>query len=196
MKQVCDVLAARIEKGHYNSMLNEIPRAWKGLKEWPKEKNACKDEVFDITKDKEETLPKRLDFNTILKHYQEFGRSKTYWSQPTNQILATGERAQWVYVMPKYKLGRVTEDIFDMQCMMRLAHATTRKDVHDACANAKTGTYDVQRHMELRNKYVILYVTDTNIIRDTHRHYIQGGGFSEHSLFIERLWTKIFRLLD
>ena len=75
---------------------------------------------------------------------------------------------------------------------MNLAQANSLQDVENACANTETGCYDVFHHMFLRNSYTFVYVTKDGMVRDTHRHYVQGGGHSEHSIFIKAVHTKNF----
>ena len=49
MHQVCEILSARIVKGHYNNLVNEIPEAWDGLWRWPQRQKKCgRDEVHDV----------------------------------------------------------------------------------------------------------------------------------------------------
>ena len=89
-------------------------------------------------------------------------------------------------------MHRAWEKRLEMDSMMKLALAEMREQVEKACASSKTGTYDILNHIFLRQVYTVLYLTDKGIVRDTHRHYIEGGGFTEHSMFITRLQIKHF----
>ena len=100
--------------------------------------------------------------------------------EPCSLILSTGERAIHVYVMPKYKLQYAWENTEDMQSMIVLAKASSEKEVKEACVG-KGGLYSIKQHMYLRVTYTAIYITDKNKVIDTHRHVIQGGGFSEHA---------------
>eukprot|EP00959_Pyramimonas_sp_CCMP1952_P046805 977635-Pyramimonas_sp.AAC.1 len=52
---------------------------------------------------------------------------RTHLMQPSSVRLSTGETAEHVYVMPKYKLNRVYENPRDMEPMLKLARAETAR---------------------------------------------------------------------
>ena len=73
--------------------------------------------------------------------------------------------------------------------MLRLAMATSVAEVHLACADLCTGFYDVDRHMYLRRSFTAVYVAQGSRSVDTHKHYIEGAGYTEHIEFIDKLQT-------
>ena len=75
------------------------------------------------------------------------------------------------------------------QAMLRLAMATSVAEVHLACADPCTGFYDVDRHMYLRRSFTAVYVAQGSRSVDTHKHYIEGAGHTEHIEFIDKLQT-------
>ena len=50
-------------------------------------------------------------------------------------------------------------------------------------------TYDIFRHMYLRQTFCSIYVVEGGRTVDAHKDYVVGGGWSEHSLFIHSLVT-------
>ena len=67
------------------------------------------------------------------------------------------------------------------------ALAKTDAEVHAACANKETKTYDIYRHKFLRQTFVTIYVTHAKKVFDMHKHFVEGGGYTEHKLFVEGL---------
>jgi hypothetical protein len=132
-------------------------------------------------------LPKRLDFNRIAKHYQQHGAEGSFITQNVRILLPDGEMSKRVYIMPKYSMDRVSQSQADMQAALRLATAQTATDVERSCANLATGTYDFKRHMHLRQNYVTVFLTSDGSVLDMHKDFMKGGGFSEHSIFFDRL---------
>ena len=66
---------------------------------------------------------------------------------------------------------------------VKLGVAETIDQVRVACAHPETGCYDVFRHIRLREQCTTLYITDRDVVIDGHKHYQQGGGYTEHSIF-------------
>ena len=98
-------------------------------------------------------------------------------------------------MFPKYTLELATKREESMQDALRLALAETRADVRAACANSKTDTYNFKRHIFLRQSFVTVYVCPQGVdgkdkvCVDTHKHYIEGCGWTEHSVFVKMLST-------
>ena len=61
--------------------------------------------------------------------------------------LSDGTKAVKVYVFPKYTLSLATTHRRDMLFALKLALAQCREDVELACADPKTGSYHLDRHM-------------------------------------------------
>ncbi len=75
--------------------------------------------------------------------------------------------------------------------MLHLALAETTRDVEKACASAITGAYDLNRHMYFRRTFVSVHVRkDDGTIVDDHKHFIEGGGWSEHAVFVKYLRSE------
>ena len=91
--------------------------------------------------------------------------------------------------MPKYHLHFATDKEDDMRSMLQLALATdmTGKTAAIICPKAKT--YTLEQHKYLRQNFVTVYVTEDNRVVDTHKHFIEAAGHSEHGWFIQRLQT-------
>ena len=151
----------------------------------PVRRNSAIINVCHIETDEEDAQSIRLDFKGIMDYFHEHQAHITYLMQPCAMNIATGEQAILAYVMPKYKLWKAADKKMDMEAMMKLALAKTQAEVESAMASPDTGVYDLIRHIELRQQCTIVYLTNQKIARDTHRHYIEGGGFSEHSIFIQ-----------
>ena len=79
-----------------------------------------------------------------------------------------------------------------MKAMLKLGQAETRDGIRNARADLDEGTYDIFCHIYLRNSYTFVYVTKEKTFRDVHRHYVQGGGHSEHSVFIKAVHSQNF----
>ena len=60
-------------------------------------------------------------------------------------------------------------------------------DVEEACACPETGTYDIFRHIRLRQSFTTVFVAADGQVVDQHRNFVEGGGHSEHALFISNL---------
>ena len=56
-----------------------------------------------------------------------------------------------------------------------------------ACQHVEKKTYDMFRHVKLRQSYVPVFVTSGGRVIDQHRDWVTNGGYSEHSLFIDAL---------
>jgi len=74
-----------------------------------------------------------------------------------------------------------------MESVMSLALAKTPQDVEQACLSRTTRTYDLYRHMYLRYTFVTVYVLSDGRIVDAHKHFVEQGGQTEHSLFIDSI---------
>ena len=73
--------------------------------------------------------------------------------------------------------------------MLRLGLASSIPEIQEALSDPETGLYDVNRHMYLRRNYVVVYVDPESRSIDTHKHYVEGGGYTEHTEFIDKLQT-------
>ena len=196
MAQVCKAISSRVCGGAYAKMVDSLGKVWKNLMRWPKRKAGGKAEFANGEQGADGSPSARLDFDTILKHYRAHGARKTFLMQPCSKKLSTGATAKMVYVMPKYKLEYAWEKAAEMQCAMRLALAETGREVEAACAHPDTGAYDIFRHKKLRHRFVVVYVTTGMDVIDTHKHFIEGGGFTEHRQFVVGLHKKGFSQRD
>ena len=52
---------------------------------------------------------------------------------------------------------------------------------------ARTGCYDVIRHLHLRSNYTTVWVSTDNVVIDGHKSAMMWAGHSEHRLFVEAL---------
>ena len=43
------------------------------------------------------------------------------------------------------------------------------------------------RHLWLRRYFCSIYVTTANEVIDVHKNWMEGGGVSEHALFVQQL---------
>ena len=59
-----------------------------------------------------------------------------------------------------------------------------------ACQHVEKKTYDIFRHVRLRQSFVAIFVTSAGRAVDQHRDWVTTGGYSEHSLFIDALVNK------
>ncbi len=96
--------------------------------------------------------------------------------------LSDGTKAVKVYVFPKYTLSLATTHRRDMLFALKLALAQCREDIELACADPKTGSYHLDRHMYLKRTFVAVHVRDveqgpcpwTSVV-DDHKHYMVDG---------------------
>ena len=133
MVQAVNAVNTKIAAGFYDGLTQTISKVWPGLHNWPKKKWNAKDEQQGYHSDTEEKPSGRIDFNVILKHYKWYGPQKTYLSEPCSLTLSTGDRAIYLYVMPKYHLEYAWEKKEDMNAALKLAKAETQENVRDAC---------------------------------------------------------------
>ena len=61
------------------------------------------------------------------------------------------------------------------------------QDIKNAATDPKLGTYTPSQHMFLRRNYCIIYVTADGKAIDTHKHYVEAAGHTEHAWFIQEL---------
>ena len=160
-------------------MINEVQEPWPALEKWPFRRNSARDEVHDAKNGSEDAQQRRLDFKSINDHFQQHLAQNTYLVKPCSLVWSTGEEAKYCYVFPKYRLKYAHEKRVDMNAMMNLGLAQSELEVQQACADPKSGAYDIFRHIYLRNTFTVVYVTAEDNVRDTHRNYIQGG-FTEN----------------
>ena len=78
-----------------------------------------------------------------------------------------------------------------MNAMMKLGLAQSELEVQQACADPKSGAYDIFRHIYLRSTFTVVYVTAEDNVRDTHRNYIQGGLRNIHYLSADYIQRSI-----
>ena len=193
MVQVCNIVTSRIKKRDFKGLKNDLTETLPAFYQWPRTKMTGRKEGIEQPENHETKVQeKRLDLTSILNHYRTHGAAKTFSVVPFAKTFSTGDISQQVYVMPKYKLNWAWEHPGDMHSALLLAQAQTPKEVQTACASKETGAYDVFRHTYLRQGFVTVYVTVEGRILDGHKHYIQAGGQSEHSVFVQGLLNKGF----
>ena len=157
MHQVCEVVAGRIESGHYNMLVQEITKPWKGLEKWLVRRNSARFDVCHIATGEEDAQSIRLDFKAIMDYFHEHQAHRTYLMQPCAMNIATGEQAILAYVMRKYNLWKAADKKIDMEAMMKLALAKPQAEVEIAMASPDICAYDLIRHIELRQQYTIVF---------------------------------------
>ena len=118
------------------------------------------------------------------------GAEGTYLFKKGDFPLADGSKAEKLYVFPKYHLEFATQRKTCMLAMLHLAIAAGDVAVEAACASRRTGTYDFRRHMYLRRAFVSVFVLADGTVVDMHKHFLEGGGWSEHQLFVKFLQTE------
>ena len=91
--------------------------------------------------------------------------------------------------MPKYHLHKATDNEEDMRSMLQLALAKDIAGKTAAIICPDAGHYTIKQHMYLRRSFVSIYVAADKAALDTHKHFIEAGGHSEHAWFINRLQT-------
>ena len=133
---------------------------------------------------------KRLDRQDFLEHFRRHGATKTFMAQTCDKFVENLRRANLCYVLPKYVLRYAWERSGDMRAAMRLALASEVEKVEDAACHGDTGVYDIFRHKHLRETYVSLFVLQDGQVVDSHRDYVTGAGFTEHTVFISGLLDK------
>ncbi len=165
-----------------------------GLFNWKKAKRAKTgewdidpDDEIEIT-ERQHSAPQRLDVRALSLHFDQHGREGTYMFKRQDHELEDGTTAMAVYIFPKYTLSYARERRRDMLAMLHLALAETTRDVEKACASAITGAYDLNRHMYLRRTFVSVHVRKNDgTTVDDHKHFIEGGGWTEHAVFVTYL---------
>ena len=135
---------------------------------------------------------KRLDRAGILDHYRAHGARGTFLAATCDHKLPTGDVAVLVYVLPKHKLEKAMECPTEMSALLKLSVASSRSEVQKACAHPRTGEYDIQTHISLRQRYTSVWVTKDGSVLEGHQDFITGCGHTEHSLFITGLLQKNF----
>ena len=185
--QVCLVTGNKIKRGFFSKLVCKVSEPSHKLLDRPSKTLAPQLSLVGEILPDSQVLPKRLDFNRIAKHYQQHGAEGSFITQNVRILLPNGEMSKRVYIMPKYSMDRVSQSQADMQAALRLATAQTATDVERSCANLATGTYDFKRHMHLRQNYVTVFLTSDGSVLDMHKDFMKGGGFSEHSIFFDRL---------
>ncbi len=71
--------------------------------------------------------------------------------------------------------------------MLQLSLATSEDQVRRAMEHPQTGAYDVCRRERLRQRYVSVYLSEDEKWLDSHRDFITGGGYTEHTVFFSQL---------
>lgn len=133
---------------------------------------------------------KRLDRQDLLSHFRKHGATKTFMAQTCNKYVENLGRAKLCYVMPKYVLRYAWERSSDMRAAMKLALASDVDQVEDAASHGETSVYDIFRRKHLRETFVSLFVLQDGQVVDSHRDYVTGAGFTEHTVFISGLLDK------
>jgi hypothetical protein len=188
---VCFPVCFNREIGFPKFLGMKAPDFIPALLEWPKRVYSSRGEADDIdVEEPSNRQTQRLDCKSICQYHQEKGAAATYLSSACKVVLATGEMATMVYVIPKYILRYASDRPEDMQACLQLALAETSEMVEAACASKETGAYDIVRHMNLRRAFTVVYVTEKGDIVDTHKHFMVCGGHSEHQLFVSELQGK------
>lgn len=140
MREVAHAFRSRLNSGEYDNMKQEVDRAWHALHCRSQSKPAVRD--TDPAAPSDEDTPTRhcrLDLDTIVKHFQSKGPSRTFLASVCKHKLDDNQTADVVYVMPKYRLRNAVEKTEEMYASMRLAVATTAAEVQEACADPETG---------------------------------------------------------
>lgn len=91
------------------------------------------------------------------------------------------------YILPKFQVRFAEERGADMVSCVRLDLADSPLKVQEACHHRSRKTYDLYRHIYLRQSFVTIWVTEEKRCINCHRDFISGGGFTEPSLFVAGL---------
>ena len=186
MEDVALSLQSRIRAGAYSGLLNEITELLPVLVQWPGRKAGARGDgqTDDALLEGPGGQQARLDVNALLDHYRAHGQEQLFVVAECDVVLPTGQRAVCCYTLPKYKLHFATDRRADMVCAQQLALASTAGDVRSAAAHRTARVYDIARHMYLRQSFVSVFITEDGRAVDQHRHFVEGGGQSEHSVFV------------
>ena len=190
MVDVVNALQSRIRLGAYSNLQDAVTSVLPCLVEWPDKKAAARRDTRteDMMRQGEDSAQHgRLDVKALLRHYRENGREQTFLETECDVLLSTGQRAVRCYTMAKYKPHLASTRREDMLCAQQLALATTADGVRAAAAHKTERVYDIVRHIYLRQTFVSVFLLEGGQAVDQHRHFIEAGGQSEHSIFFAGL---------
>ncbi|CAK0826222.1 unnamed protein product, partial [Prorocentrum cordatum] len=183
-------LQARAQGGARSSLVGRLAKAPGALTNWPKKKAGGAAEGRSSVETQSQGNSARLDLNAILAHYRGKPATHAHWVRPCSKLLPARDTARAVYATPKYQLAYATQKTAYMQSALPLSLATSAAEIHAACASKETSAYDIMRHMWLRHHCATIYVTTSGVAVDCHEHSVEGGGFSEHQVFIQGLQKR------
>lgn len=196
MVDVCQAVQTQLEEGDFDNIRAKLEKPPHNLWKFPKKSKAKNDEWDAEGVDgygestpngQKRVAPERKSVKDLVDWHNVHGPEKLFVRKGCDKVLSTGQTAQEVFIFPKYSLHLAEKRKDDMLVFLSLALATTKADVRGACANATTKIYDFKRHIFLRQTFVSVYVCTDGSCVDTHKHFIEGGGWTEHSLFVRLL---------
>ena len=189
--ETCQALRSRVDKGCYATLSQRVANAWPALHAASKSTQGPREPVYADSEDEEggETKVRhaRLDLEKMLKHYRQHGARGTFLVSNCHKRLADGFEARVLYAIPKYNLDFVASKPDDIAAALKLGLASSVPEVADACACPETGAYDIFRHIYLRQSFTTVFVAADGQVVDEHRNFVEGGGHTEHALFIANL---------
>ena len=124
-----------------------------------------------------------------MQHFHRCGPRGTYLGTSCSKKLRSGEVAKLCYVLPKFQLRFAEERPADMAACVRLALAETPSQVQEACFHPSTGTYDLMRHIYLRQSFATVWVTEQKHCIDCHKDYMTLGA-SRSTPFLFLAWCR------
>ena len=188
MTRACNAVQSRISKGVYENLFESHEKPWPCLLEWRNPKWQSRKAIEKGPDGNAlHSQVKRLDVKTMNEWYHEHLAENTFLRSRCDKRLSSGEQARLVYVMPTYTLKKAMSERSNMMCRLRLALTTSHTGVRDACQHMEIGTYDPDRHMTLRHAFTAVFLTTCGKLVDTHKHYVESLGQSEHSWFFTGL---------
>ena len=185
IEETCDVINSRYKAKFFAQVrprLREAPQPLrKGTQKLARNLHVELDDPGESTRE--------LDLDDLLRHYRAYGAKKTFLSAHCTRVLASGQTARLVYILPRRTLRWALERPGEMETMKALALSKRASDVRSACASSQ-GTYDIVWHIKLRRRYTVVYWTDDSEAVDDGKDFIVQGGFSAHALFVRGSSTK------
>ena len=111
-------------------------------------------------------LVKRVQPRLLLT----FGNSARFVFSAMAETVSTQEvRLPILYISRQSILCRAVECPAELSSMLKLSMAKRKQNVEDACAEVRSGQYDIHRHMPLCQKYVFIWARD---VLDGHPHFM------------------------
>ena len=188
MIEVAAVVISKFDKGDYAGLFHLREEIWFCLNNFGANvlRSTRRDTGEETVGDPRAVQKRRLDVETIRAYLLEHGQEQLYMKEDCDIPIGGGVSIIAVFAMPKYTLafGKRREAL---QEVIHLAMAQTCAEVVHAVQSPTTKTYDINRHMHLRHTYVSVLVYSDGRVVDSHKHWMQAAGQSEHASFFASL---------